>query len=205
MRSAHASGASVPDLSGLASAAARVHDYPASRLVREFVDCDAGDWRAFLVIEHVVRHWAAWLREALTRFPPVQEDALLDIRTRMERELAALQRLLRELALLRSGPLSPSGTMGGAPSIVLADRAGWTEVLPTASGWYWHSRGPSWWPHGSIAIFVDEEQSVWAPGLTKRIPLMFLAEWEGLWSGPFEGPQISGNRWASWSPPTTMF
>jgi hypothetical protein len=190
----HASAASLPDFSGLASAAARVRDYPASRLVQELVDSDTGDWHAILVIEHVVRHWAECLRAALVRFTPVHEDALVDIRKRMERELAALQLLLRELTSLRGGPLPPSSTSRGARSLVLADRASWTEVRPMASGWYWHSRGPNWWRHGPIAIFVDEEQSVWAPGQTKRIPLMFLEDWHGLWLGPFDGPQISEHR-----------
>ena len=194
MTSSLVSRASVADFSGLACAAAQVRDYPASRLVQEFVDPDTGDWHAILVIEHVVRQWAGCLRAALLGFPPVQEDVLLDIRMRMERELAALQLLLRELTLLRSGPVPLSSARRDAPSLVLADRVHWTEVRPMAAGWYWHSRGPNWWRYGPIAIFVDEEQSVWAPGQTKRIPLMFLEEWDGLWLGPFDGPQISGHR-----------
>ncbi|HYN62662.1 MAG TPA: hypothetical protein VET87_24450 [Rubrivivax sp.] len=197
MMYSHASHATVQDFSGLASAAARVRDYPASRLVQDLFDPDTGDWHAILVIEHIVRQWAGCLRSTLLGFRPVQEDVLLDIKMRMERELSALQLLLRELTLLRSGPVPLSSTRRGVQSLVLADRAHWTEDRPMASGWYWHSRGPSWWRHGPIAILVDQEQSVWAPGQTKRIPLMFLEEWDGLWLGPFDGPQISGHRLAS--------
>ena len=193
MTSSRASVASEPNLTGLASAAARVRDYPASRLVQEFSDPAAGDWRAILVIEH--RQTLDGLpSRSPVEFSPVQEDALLDIRKRMERELASLRLLQRELFLLRSGTLPLSGSGAVAPSQTQADRSLWTETRPMAPGWYWHSRGPSWWRHGPIAVFVDEEQSVWAPGQTERIPLMFLDDWEGLWLGPFDGPRVSAHR-----------